>query len=137
MTALLKQLSIDIDAGLLVSLQNAARTETLDDLLDQAASYHDQDHKEGAGILATAVFEDTVRRLARTNSISEAGRATDTIISELSRKGVITAVIAKRCRAAAGVRNHALHAQWGDFTLHDVEEVLRLTRHLLADHLGR
>jgi hypothetical protein len=38
--------------------------------------------------------------------------------------------VAKRCRAAAGARNKALHAQWGEITLQDVEKVIALTREL-------
>jgi hypothetical protein len=96
-------------------------------LLDQAKEYHKRNNKEGSGILGTAVFEDTVRRLARANMVTEAGTKTDRIISELDKKGTINGIIAKRCRVAAGVRNHALHAQWNEFSLSDVEDVIRLT----------
>jgi hypothetical protein len=34
------------------------------------------------------------------------------------------------------VRNHALHAQWGEFSLEDVEDVMRLTHQLLIEHLA-
>jgi hypothetical protein len=43
--------------------------------------------------------------------------------------------VAKRCRAAAGARNKALHAQWDEITLQDVESVIALTRELLTTHL--
>jgi uncharacterized protein YutE (UPF0331/DUF86 family) len=116
-----------MDAGVIVDVGNAIRAETLDNLLDQAKEYHKRNNKEGSGILGTAVFEDTVRRLARANMVTEAGTKTDRIISELDKKGTINGIIAKRCRVAAGVRNHALHAQWNEFSLSDVEDVIRLT----------
>ena len=65
LTELLKRLVVDVENGLVASVVSAAQAEALDDLLDQAADYHRRQHMEGAGILATAVFEDTVRRVAR------------------------------------------------------------------------
>jgi hypothetical protein len=132
----MKAMLSDLDAGVIADFGNTIRAETLDDLLDQAKEYHRRNNKEGAGILATAVFEDTVRRLARINQTDEPGVKTDQIISELSKRQVITGILAKRCRVAAGVRNHALHAQWTEFSLEDVEDVMRLTHQLLIEHLS-
>jgi hypothetical protein len=137
MTALLKRLVSDVENGLIASVVSIAQADALDDLLDQAQDYHRKQHKEGAGILATAVFEDTVRRVARANDVAESGTKLDTLITALDQSDVITSIVAKRCRAAAGVRNDALHAQWDTVTLKDVESVLRLTRELLSDHLAK
>jgi hypothetical protein len=133
---IIKRLLVDIDAGLIASIANSASAETLDNLLDQAQEYHVKSHTEGAGILSTAVFEDTVRRIARVHNIHDAGAKMDSIITDLDKKGVITPILAKRCRAAAGVRNAALHAQWNAVKLDDVDSVIRLTRQLLSDHLS-
>jgi hypothetical protein len=92
----------DMDAGVIADFGNTIRAETVDDLLDQARGYHNQSTKEGAGVLATAVFEDTVRRLARTTGIAEVGVKTDQIISELDKRQAITGILAKRHRVAAG-----------------------------------
>jgi hypothetical protein len=133
---ILTRLSYDVENGLIASLVTVARAEALDDLLDQAREYQKRNNKQGAGILATAVFEDTVRRLARIKEIAEAGVSTDRVISELDRQQFITSILAKRCRVAAGVRNYALHAQWDDFSLEDVGDVMRLTHQLLTEHLA-
>jgi hypothetical protein len=133
--ALLKQLLIDIDHGLLSSVANQTRAETFDDLLDQAAEYHKDKRLDGSAILATAVFEDTLRRICRAHAIADKDVKSDTLITALDQGGFITSVVAKRCRAAAGARNKALHAQWDEITLHDVEMVIALTRELLTAHL--
>jgi hypothetical protein len=137
MAALLQRLVDDVDDGLIGSVAAAATAETLDDLLDQASNYHREQHQQGAGILATAVFEDTVRRVARAHDITDTDIPMDSLVTSLDKKGTITSVVAKRCRAAAGVRNHALHAQWDKFSLEDVDAVIRLTRQLLSEHLTR
>lgn len=134
---ILKRLLFDIENGLITSITVSASAETLDDLLESARHYHRQKNKEGAGILATAVFEDTVRRLARANDVMEAGIKADLIISDLAKKDVITSTMAKRCRVAAGVRNHALHAQWDELSLSDVDDVMRLTHEFLTEHLAK
>jgi hypothetical protein len=128
----LKHLLYDIDNGLLRSVANQARGETLDDLLDQAAEYFKREQKDGSGILAGAVFEDTLRRICRLN---DKDVKTDALITTLNQREIISGVVAKRCRAAAGMRNRALHAQWDEFTLEDVAAVLSLTRELIATHL--
>ena len=116
------------------SITAAASAETLDDLLGQAGEYHKRKNKEGAGILATAIFEDTIRRLARLSGVTEVSVRTDQIISDLNSKDIITGIMAKRCRVAAAVRNSALHAHWNEFTLTDIEDVIRLTRELLSGY---
>jgi len=55
LTALLKQLLVDIDQGMLTSVADQARAETLDDLLDQAAEYHKLKHLTGSGIGANLI----------------------------------------------------------------------------------
>lgn len=134
--AVLRQLISDIDGGLITSVVDQARAETLDDLLDAASEYHSDGRKDGSGILATAVFEDTLRRIARKNDIADKGVKTDILITQLTQSGFTTAIIAKRCRAAAGVRNSALHGQWDEFSLDDVSSVIVLTRELLNAHLS-
>jgi hypothetical protein len=135
LTSLLKQLLVDIEYGLLSSVANQVRAETFDDLLDEAAEYHKRKHLQGSGVLATAVFEDTLRRICRSNGIADKDVKTDPLITALDQGGFITSVVSKRCRAAAGVRNKALHAQWDEITLQDVETVIVLTRELLTAHL--
>ena len=135
MASMLQHLLSDLDAGLLTTVANQARAETFDDLLDHASEYFKEGRKDGAGVLATAVFEDTLRRIARSHDVEDQRVKSDVLITLLTQKDVITGVMAKRCRAAAGVRNQALHAQWEEFTLDDVNSVIVLTRELLNAYL--
>ena len=114
---LLKNVLEDGRRGLLTSVADNATAETFDDLLDHAEEYHRIERKEGSSILAAAVFEDTLRRIANANEIETSDVKLDTVISNLTRAGVINKIVDKRCRTAAGVRNAALHADWDVFTL--------------------
>ena len=132
----LKNLSHDDELGLLVSITNRAQSEVLDDLLDQAEEYRKQDHKDGAGALASVVFEDTVRRIAKLSDGIEEGIKLNNTISALAKQGTLTSIKAKQCVAAAGVRNAALHAKWDEFEMSDVKATIELTRELLEIHLA-
>lgn len=123
------------DAGLLRQIQHLVAAETFDDFLDHAETYHKAGKVTEASVLASAVFEDAVKRVARKNNIDPAGKTLDPLITELVKANIFTAVKAKRYRAAAGVRDKALHAEWEKIDINDVGELIRSTRDLISDHL--
>ena len=136
MGALLTRLLEEIEDGLLTSIENHAIALTFDDFLDHGAEYLKHGRKNEAGVIAGIVFEDTIRRICRGLSIPENNVALDTLITELVKQNVLTALKAKRARAAAGLRTSAAHARWEEIELADVPPVIELTRELIAGHLG-
>ena len=131
-TAILERLISDLDADLIFSIEDRTRAAVFEDFLDDAKSFAKaNDHRE-AGVLSAAVFEDAIRSVSRKNGIVEEGVQTDKIITELTNKGVLSAVKAKRARSAAGVRNKAMHAKWDEFDLDDVNSLIRFTDELIT-----
>jgi hypothetical protein len=131
---ILRSLSLDIRTGLLGKLDDQIRAETFDDLLDHAVAYQDEGRKQGAGIIAGVVFEDTVRRICRKHG--EAGdKDLEQLINFLKARNLITALQSKNAKFCAGVRNMAAHAKWDEFTLENVAETIRFIRELLRTHL--
>ena len=57
--------------------------------------------------------------------------------SELANRDppVLTALKAKRARAAAGLRTSAAHARWEEIDLADVAPAIELTKELITAHL--
>jgi hypothetical protein len=104
MAAMLERLLEEIDGGLLTSIENHAIAGTFDDFLDHGDEYLKHNRKNEAGVIAGIVFEDTIRRICRILSVTESGVALDTLITELNKQGVLTALKTKRARAAAGLR---------------------------------
>lgn len=135
MTALLARLLEEIEGGLLTTIENHAIAVTFDDFLDHGAEYLKGGRKNEAAVIAGIVFEDTIRRICRVLEIPENGVALDTLISELAKRDVLTALKAKRARAAAGLRTSAAHARWQEIQLGDVNPVIEFTRELMAAHL--
>jgi hypothetical protein len=135
MAALLVRLLQEIEGGLLTTIENHAIAVTFDDFLDHGAEYLKDGRKNEAAVIAGIVFEDTVRRICRVLEIPENGVPLDALISELTKRDVLTALKAKRARAAAGLRTSAAHARWEEIQLSDVQPVVEFTRELMAAHL--
>jgi len=135
MAALLQQLHTDIGGGLLVSLERRVSAETFDDLLDHASSYLKEDRKEPAGVIAGVVFEDTIRKLCNSNSISTEDKTLEPLINALTAAGVFDKLEGKEARVAQGIRTSATHALWNEFQADQVEYVIKFTRRLLREKL--
>lgn len=121
----------EIQNGLLRKAEYIFVASTFDDFLDHAEEYHKAGKKIESAILVSAVFEDSVRKLITKSGLKETGIALDTLIDALVKANVITAVKAKRIKGYSAVRNKALHAQWDDFDIRDVGEMLKGTREIL------
>lgn len=128
---LLDSVSEEIQRGLLRKAEYIFVASTFDDFLDHAEEYHKAGKKNESSVLASAVFEDSLRKLATKNNVKESGVPLDTIIDELVKVNILTAVKAKRIKGYSAVRNKALHAQWDDFDLRDVGEMIKGTREIL------
>ena len=135
-SSVLSSLVKDGDAGLLASIADQARAEVFDDFLDHAAHYARNSKKQESGVIAGVVFEDAVRRVCRKLGLTEKGQKLDALISELTSCGELTAVKAKRARAAADVRTKATHAQWDEFEIDDVRSTIEFTRDLIETKLA-
>lgn len=132
LSAILRNLLWDANAGLLASVADQARAETFDDFLSHADAYLADSRKNEAGVIAGVVFEDTLRRVCRKQSTPEKDIKLDQLISELMSKGQLSAIKAKRARVAAHVRTKASHAQWDEFDISDVEATIAFTRELIS-----
>ena len=135
LSSVLQALIKDVDDGLLASVANQVRAETFDDFLDHAQAYYDIKRKNEAGVIAGVVFEDTLRQICRKHGIPEKGEKLDGLISELTNRGELTGIKAKRARAAAHVRTKASHAQWDEFELDDLKATIDFTRELIESNL--
>ena len=120
----------------MTTIENQAIAATFDDFLDHGAEYLNRRRKDEAAVIAGIVFEDTIRRICRVLGITENGVALDQLITELTKQGALTALKAKRARAAAGVRTSAAHARWEEIDLGDVRPVIELTKELIETNLA-
>jgi hypothetical protein len=92
-------------------------------------------HGERGGPVAAVPAPPGLLVFCRVLEIPEKGVALETLISELAKRDVLTALKAKRARAAAGLRTSAAHARWEEIQLTDVKPVIDFTRELMLAHL--
>ena len=131
-TAILGKFISDLDNDLIFSIESRVRATVFEDFLQEARRYARAKHVREAGVFAAAVFEDTLRSLSRKCGVEEEGVRTDKLISELTNKGVLTTVKAKRARASADTRNKAMHAHWKEIDLNDVNTLISFTEELIS-----
>lgn len=131
LTGLLESFRDELQLGLLKNLEYMIMATTFDDFLDHAEHFHKGGKQQESAVLVSVVFEDTLRKIAKKNSMEEKGISLETIIDELAKINVITPVKAKRIKGFGAVRNKALHAQWSEFDLRDVGDLIRGTKELI------
>lgn len=132
---LLTSLKEEIDNGLLKKAEYIFAASTFDDFLDHASEYHKANKKVESSVLASSVFEDTIRKISKKNDITETSQSIELLIDQLVKKNVFTTVKAKRLKSYAAVRNKSLHAQWDEFEIKDVGELIKGTRDLIENDL--
>ena len=125
----------ELEHGMLARIEYIVAAATFDDFLDHATDYHKGNRKIEASVLASAVLEDTVKKIATKNGVTTAGMSLEPLIDDLVKAGILTPVKAKRVKGFAAVRNHALHAEWDRFDIRDVGELIAGTRELLESFL--
>lgn len=133
--SILAALLDDAKQGLITSIADHARAETFDDFLDHAVAYSKQNRKSEAGVIAGVVFEDSLRRICRKHGIDDKDVSLDNLISELTKRDILSATKAKRARAAAHVRTKATHAQWDEFDIKDVQACIEFSQEIIANEL--
>lgn len=125
----------EIDLGLLKKAEYIFVATAFDDFLDHAEHFHKAGKKMESSVLASIVFEDTLRKISGKFNTSENGDSIEVIIDNLTKANAWTSVKAKRIKAYAAVRNKALHANWEDFEHRDVAELIKGVRELLEHDL--
>lgn len=135
LSGLLESFRDELQQGLLRKLEYIVMATTFDEFLDHAEYFHKGGKQQESSVLASVVFEDTIRKIAKKNLIEEKGVDLETIINELTKIDVFTPVKANRAKGFGAVRNKALHAQWYEFDLKDVGGLISGTRELIEKYL--
>ena len=135
LTGLLESLKDEIESGFLRQLEYIFTASAFDDFLDHAIQFHKSGKKIEASVLASVVFEDTIRKIAKKNSVDEAGNNLELIIDNLVKQNIFTPIKAKRIKSYSAIRNQALHAQWEEFDLSDVGQLNKGTRDIIETFL--
>lgn len=124
-----------IEVGEFKHFEDEVAAGDLQGFLDYSKAFYAESKKVESSVIAAAVFEDTMRRIANANDLDRSVKL-DMIISALVTKGVITKLESKKFRVYADIRNSALHASWDEFELPDVDDLIRGTEELVVRHMS-
>lgn len=126
----------DYSKGYLFEAKALITAEIFDDILEQAQHLLGQGYHQAAAVLAGCVLEDTLRKLCQRNGITLPTKPKlDGMNAELAKKAVYNTLAQKRITWLADIRNKAAHAQWSEFSLQDVENMLAEVRRFVTDYL--
>ena len=131
---ILRSAQAEWSRGLLLDLEFRFVGPAFEEFLKHAAEYLAEQRKMEAAILASAVLEDTVKKVTRKFDIDPSNKELDALIGALSAKGVLSKIKAQRLRAAAAVRNKAFHADWNSFDDRDVKQMIETVQELVEAH---
>ena len=146
--SLLRSLREDFCAGRLDDLAIAVEAELAADYMGQAERLlggnqsGEYDHVPAA-VLAGAVLEKTLRTLCAmqeppvsTSKANGEPKTLNPLIDDLKKSGLFSETKAKLLRHWADVRNKAAHAEFGQFTRNDVQQMIQGINTFLADCLA-
>ncbi len=138
----------DLDGGFLEDIASSIEAEIASDYMGQAEHLLAEgqpgkyDHVPAA-VLTGAVLEKGLRTLCdgqtppiHTTTDNGKPKKMNVMIDDLKKASVYNEMKAKQLRAWAGVRNHAAHGEFDEFTRGDVEEMITGVNRFLGDYLG-
>jgi hypothetical protein len=137
--AFLKFFKTVIENNQLDSWQYAVSAQDFSEFLEHAKDYHLKGSKDLAGVITSAVLEDTIKKIATKYGIElqQDGKykKSELLIDELVTARAFNATKAKMIKSNGALRNKASHANWDDFDFNDVKRMIQDVEQLIADYL--
>ena len=131
LTGALRALRADYVAGRLQSVTELIHADVFSDFLEMAQHLHAEGYKDAAAVIAGSVLEGHLRKLCEKHGVSietnGKPKKADAINSELAAKGVYSKLDQKNVTAWLGLRNHAAHGQYSEYTKDQVSLVIQAT----------
>lgn len=128
-----------IENNELDSWRYAVSAQDFSEFLDHAKDYHKRGNKELAGVIASAVLEDTIKKVATKYGIEllQDGKykKSELLIDELVKANAFNSTKAKIIKSSGALRNKASHANWDEFDIKDVGIMIQNVEQFIADYL--
>lgn len=137
LTGILRALRADYIAGRLQSISELIHADMFSDFLEMAQHLQSEGYKDAASVIAGSVLEGHLRKLCEKHEIAiEANgkpKKADALNSDLAAKGVYSKLDQKNVTAWLGLRNHAAHGQYSEYT----KEQAALLLQAVGDFISR
>jgi hypothetical protein len=134
----LRDLKQNLELGIVSSIQATLTGDVLTDHIALARTVLEESGegaKNVAAVLAAAAYEDTLRRLAKINTLPHREKLADTLTS-LKEAGLLVGAQVGIANSYLKFRNDALHARWENVDRPSVSSVLGFVEELLLKHFA-
>ncbi len=139
LSGILLALKADYEAGYTRSVEEDLNATIFADFLEMADRLLSESHKDAAAVIAGAVLEEHLRKLALRNDVpakDDAGRPTkaDRLNADLRKADSYPALDEKSVAAWLDLRNKAAHAQYDDYRAEQVSLFIQGLRDFITRH---
>ena len=121
----------DLQQGYLIGQEFLIAGDVFDSILEQAEELVHNKYKDPAAVLARVVIENTLRKLAKSESIDDTLKAS-AINDELKKKGRLTQPQWRYAQAWLDIGNAAAHGEFDKYALEDVSTMIQSIRQFIA-----
>ena len=121
----------DLKGGFLIRQEFIVAGEIFSSVLDQAQYLNEKGFKDPAAVLARVALEDTLRRIARQETIDDSQKASK-INDELKKMGRYGEPMRSQIQSWLAIGNSAAHGDFNDFDEKQVKSMIEGIRGFLA-----
>lgn len=132
--AKLEFIKYEIELGLLRSIENEVSAEIVSDFLLLSKKSLDDDNKSVASVLCCAALEDTLKRIAKSNSLKTDDKTMSDVVNSLKSTGLISSAQSTMLKGYTQTRNKAFHAEWDKIEKPEVSAIIAFTEQLLNQY---
>jgi hypothetical protein len=126
----------DIAGGYLTQLKALLAAEVFSEFVDMGEHLLDAGYKDPAASVTGAVLENGLRQIATEHSVKLSAREdVSSLNSKLAQAGIYNRLTQKKVQVWAGIRNHADHGEFDEYSESDVREMLAGVTDFLGAHL--
>lgn len=133
---LLKNVTDEVTAGLVKSVQDEAKGEIYADFIALAKRALDENSKDVAAVLASAALEDALKRYAESQNLEPMDKDMSEVISLLKGNQLLQKPEAKVVQAYVTLRNKALHAEWDKINSPEVSSMIGFVENFVLTHFS-
>ena len=105
-------------------------------LLNSASTALKEGHKDSAAVLASAAFEDSLKKIGALHGLTLEEEDLGNVIGALKGKQLLQGGAAKSAERYQSFRNFAMHANWEKITEEEVGGLIGFVEQLLLKHLS-
>jgi len=136
LNGLLQSFKYEIENGLIVSIQNEARSEIIADFIAFAKEAFDNGSKDVAAVLACAALEDCLKKYAESKGIEIENNTMSDVVNILKSNSMLKSPEAKIVQSYVTLRNKAFHADWDKISGPEVNSVIGYVENFLLTNFS-